>query len=90
MPATNRTEIVEPGRPPSMPSVGSLRSADVAPMALAAPRRGRPVGKPAATDGSLTKGTGARSDAMSALVAKNVRRHAKSSIGGPDGLQDFL
>ena len=90
MPATNRTEIVEPGRPPRMSSVGSLRSAEVAPMASAAPRSGRPAGKPADTDGSLTKGTGARSDAMSALVAKNVRRHAKSSIGGPDGLQDFL
>jgi hypothetical protein len=89
MPATNRTEIVEPGRPPRMSSVGSLRSADVAPMALAAPRPGRPAGKPAGTDGSLTKGTGARSDTMSALVAKNVRRHAKSSIGAPDGLRIF-
>lgn len=90
MPATNRTEIVEPGQPPRMSSVGSLRSADIAPMALTAPRPGRPAGERAGTVGGLTKGTGARSDAMSAHVAKNVRRHAKSSIGAPNGLQDFL
>ena len=90
LPAINRTEIVEPGRPPRKSSVGSLRSADIAPMALAAPRPGRPAGERAGTNGGLTKGTGARSDAMSAHVAKNVRRHEKSSIGGPDGLQDSL
>ena len=91
LPATKPTEIVEQGRSRERKSsLGSRRSADLVSKALAALRPGRSAGERTGTDGGLTKGTGARSDAMSAHVARNVRRHVKSSIGGPMGCADFL
>jgi len=86
LPSTKRTEIVERGRSRQRKSpVGPFGSADPESKALAALRPGRSAGERTGTDRVLTKGTGARSHAMSAHGARNARRHAKSWIGGQMG-----
>jgi hypothetical protein len=83
-PCHQADRIVEQGRSRESKSpVGSHGSADLVSNALAALRTGRSAGERTGTDRDLTKGTGARSHAMSAHGARNPRR--QSSIGGPMG-----